>query len=125
MGDEYTVEYAVEGDILRITSSGRTTRYDSFFEKAQKDIKHILESGRKRILMDDRDYLLLIDVLDISLLSNALDDMDLPALGIRMAVVGHPDSLELYQTIETIFRNRSNNVLNFHDLDAAKEWLLA
>ncbi|CCH48335.1 hypothetical protein [Pseudodesulfovibrio piezophilus] len=121
----YTVEINQNDLWLTIVTRGGISGYDDFLEKAETIIDLVRDAGTRRILLDDRDVRIDLDVLDIIRVAERLDEADFPTLGLRIAcLVGNQDHT-VFRTVETIYSNRSINFRLFRCRESAIEWLTA
>lgn len=120
----YSLTFSDQQDWLLVVAEGDVTGFPEYAEKAQRVVESVLETGVKRVFLDDRRLVLSVDAHDITLLAEKLGEANLQSIGLRLACLCKPECNELYRTIETIYQNRSLNFRIFCDKDEALEWLL-
>lgn len=108
---------------MSVKAEGEAKTFEAFSDKARTVVAHVLSSGAKRILLDDRALAVALDTHDITRAADLLEKSNFQALGLRLASLCRPEDRCVYDSIETIYRNRSINFRRFDDKQTAVEWL--
>lgn len=120
----YTLSFTEKNGCFHVAAQGEVASFEVFLEKAGTVLKKITISGAKRILLDDRLLAVSLDAHDITLLAAQLEKADVQSMGLRLASLCREEDRDVYDTIETIYRNRSINLRVFSTKGKALEWLL-
>ena len=122
----HSVEYDPQTDIIHIKVEGPLTL------AIVRDVSNAAallskERGCLRILNDLREASIQLSMLEIYSLPGSIakitSALGLPVHNFRRAVV-LPEGTTLLPFFETVSRNRMQNVTLFHDIEAARKWLL-
>ena len=121
----YTLSFSKQDGWFSVAAQGEIDSFEVFSEKARTVTGEILQSGIKRILLDDRELAISLDAHDITLVAEQLEKANIQALGLRLASLCRPEDRETYRMFETIYGNRSINFRLFTDKQSALNWLLS
>ena len=119
----YFLTYARIGDILVVKATGDYADVQEFIAKKDEATLRIMEERARRILLDDRELTMTLDVHDAVTFADAVLEEGVPAQGLRFACLPPKTGREFYAAFETACRNRSINYQLFEDKQAAVDWL--
>ena len=121
----YSLTFATEDGYLFAKVAGEVSTLEQLSEKAHSIMGKVLELGMKRVLVDDRELSVHVDVHDAHCLANEMDGANLQVQGFRIACLYVAEHADIYRIFETGHRNRSLNFRAFTDQEAALKWLTA
>ena len=117
----YTVEFVEDAKYVQVVLLGEVTKEDHF--NSTDDAVHAVSGNSCNRL--------LVDTTQAELKMSATEDYDfvsqLPSqypIGMRIAVVVHPDDFNYHKFIENVARNRGLQLTVFRDKVMASNWLL-
>ena len=119
----YTIEYEMDGGVLVVSVSGAISSGEQAVEKALKVVGMGLKAGVNRVLLDERELNISVDVHGIVNVANELEKRDILYHGGRMACLYRAECRDIYQVYETVYKNRSLSYQLFDDPDKALAWL--
>lgn len=109
----------------RIVTTGKLDSLEVFLSKLHLGADMVTSTSLKRVLLDDRQVHVSVDPFDVSVGISQLADGGLPSHGLRIACLCRDEDLDIYKTIETMYRNRSVSFQLFPDEESAKDWLIS
>ena len=112
----------IEDDILIITASGKDDNVDQVVEYGQSIIRLGIESGKSKILCDERNLEDAIGTFDIFEAATIIAE-EAPRVA-RIAIVCSPEFFEDGRFWETVAVNRGLHVRMYIDINLAKTWLI-
>ncbi|BDQ35053.1 hypothetical protein [Pseudodesulfovibrio portus] len=119
----YSIDFQIENGVLRASVCGVIASGEEAAAKARDVIDTGLKVGVHRILLDEREVDISIDVHEIISIARELVGREIPLYGGRMACLYRPEKKDLYKTYETIYQNRSLSYRLFDDPGRAMAWL--
>ena len=119
----YTIDYQIEDGVLKASVQGVITSGARAADKAREVVGMGMEVGVCRVLVDERNLDISIDVLDIVNIANEFEDQGLLSCGGRLACLHRPGCVNIYKIYETVYKNRSLGYRRFEDPDKALAWL--
>ena len=121
----YTTTITKEPDYVRILVKGTPTSPGEAAKYADIVIDSTTEHQCHRILLDEIDFHMNVDMLGAIQLTEILIEKDVPSMGLRVAAVVLPENMAGERALETAMRNRSINYRVFDDMETAQQWLLS
>ena len=103
----YLMEFTGHDGWTRVVTTGHLDSADTFAEHLAKVIQHLLSSGVRRVLVDNRGVKVSIDACDVAQVARQMVEKGVPALGIRYAVLCTEPVEQSCRFLETTFRNNS------------------
>jgi hypothetical protein len=117
----WNVSYNPEDNILCVCTEGETDVASA--NKMVEEVRDAIEQhGSALILIDHRQLLLNLSMVDIYDRPSILENLGLPKTS-RIAEVVPESQLKAFQFLETVARNKGYRFSVFLDMSAAKAWL--
>lgn len=121
----YSLTYRTEDQILVVKVSGYYSDIGDFLDKMETENKKFLTTGTRRVLFDDRDLEITLDILDCIVFAERVLDEGLQTKGFRYACIPSDTGWDYYRAFETVLQNRSINYRLFKNERDAIDWLTA
>lgn len=112
-----------EADLVRMITTGSIDTVEEYLDKLKIGTLRLKQLRPRRVLVDDTELTVNLDVLDVSLGAADLEKDEFSSLGIRAAALYRPEHKGIYRVIETAYRNRSINYRLFESEEEALAWL--
>lgn len=119
----YTMDFDVEDGILFIKVAGIINSFEVAVQKANEIVDKALETGAYRVLLDESELSIDVDVLDIAQVVTSLEGRDLPYFEGKAACLFKPEYADIYNIYESFYQNKGFRYRLFSDIEAALEWL--
>lgn len=120
----FNIVFSNETEYLLCISDGSVDDAEEYINWGMQAVKKAKEFGHTRILFDNRTFSLNLSSLDVVTFANKYEEMNIPLLGLRMAVLSNPKNHEVSRLIETTLTNRSATYQRFGSQAEAVGWLL-
>lgn len=122
----HSVSFDEAHSIVQICYTGRIEAA-SIRLGAADAFKVVAEHACPRVLIDCREGTLVMSTVDIyhlpKMVAETVSGMGLNVHSLKRAIV-ISDTPDDYAFVETVFHNQMQNMTVFHDLEAARNWLL-
>lgn len=121
----YELKYTDKDGVLVVKVTGHYADVEEFIGKMKEEKVEFLARGAKRILFDDRELDMILDVLDAVIFAESVLEDEVQTEGYRYACLPPESGRRFYATFETILQNRSINYRLFDNEAEAIHWLNA
>ncbi|MBG0790064.1 MAG: hypothetical protein H0S80_06150 [Desulfovibrionaceae bacterium] len=119
----YSIEYQIEGGVVHARVCGVISTGSEAACKAREVVDSAIKSGIYRVLLDERELDISVDIHEIIAIAREFEDRHIAFYGGRVACLYRPEKKNLYKAYETIYQNRSLSYRLFDGRDQALAWL--
>lgn len=120
----YSMVFSEEPSYLLCISNGEVEGVEEYIAWGMEFLSKAKETGHTRVLIDNRTFILHLSSLDIVMFAEKYEELGVPQLGLRFAVLSCSKNEEVSRLIETTLRNRSATYQRFDSKEDAEKWLL-
>jgi hypothetical protein len=119
----FSMVFTDKNDYLLCITDGMVDGADGYIAWGLEAIGRIRQTHHTKILFDNRTFRLELSSLDIVLFAQKYEELNVPVLGLRMAVLSCSKNDAVSRLIETTLINRSATYRRFESQEEAKKWL--